>query len=140
MAAWKLWIFIGLGLGIAELLVPTKFLLAALGVCALLVGVLTWSIDLGTSAQFALFALVAAALVPLFIYIWRRRAPIRYPGTAGEVGTAPQRGEVVSTEPLTIILRGDRYPARCLEGTGLAAGDEVWVERFDGITALVRKL
>lgn len=139
MAAWKLWFLIGLGLGIVELLVPAKFLLVALGVCAVLVGIVTWSMDLGTTAQFVWFAVLAAALIPLFIYLWRRRAPVRYPGTAGEVASAPQWGEVISTDPLTIKLRGDRYPARLLHGTAPAPGDEIRVEGFDGITALISK-
>jgi membrane protein implicated in regulation of membrane protease activity len=140
MAAWKLWIVFGIILAVAELLVlPAQFLLVALGVCALLVGVLTWGADLGYQAQLAWFAGLAVLLVPTFVYVWRQKAPVRYAGTAGETPNAPQLAEVMSLEPLAIRLRGDRFPARITDQATLAVGDQVLVERFDGITAQVRK-
>ncbi len=140
MDAWKLWIIAGVLLAIAELLaIPAQFLLVALGICAILVGILTWGTDMGQATQLAWFAGLAIVLVPLFVSIWRRKAPIRYAGTAGETGMAPQAARVVGTDPLTIELRGDRFPARTAEADGFQVGEEVMVTGFSGITAEVRK-
>jgi membrane protein implicated in regulation of membrane protease activity len=140
MAVWKLWILFGLVLAVAELLlVPAQFLLIALGVCAVLVGVLTWGTDMGYSAQLAWYAGFSVVLVPLFVYLWRRRAPVRYAGTAGETQTAPQPAEVVLSDPLTVKLRGDRFPAKATDGSEFQVGEEVQVHGFSGITALVTR-
>jgi membrane protein implicated in regulation of membrane protease activity len=140
MAAWKLWIIFGIILAVAELLVlPAQFLLVALGLCAILVGILTWGTDLGYSAQLAWFAGLAVVLVPVFVVVWRRKAPIRYAGTAGETPNAPQPAEVIALEPLTVKLHGDRFPASSAGEEHFKIGEKVLVERFEGITAQVRK-
>lgn len=140
MAIWKLWIVLGVVLAILEVVLPAQFLLVALGVCAILVGLLTWAFDLSHQAQLAWSAGLAIVLVPAFVYLWRRRVPVRYPGTAGEAGSAPQLGKVVSVDPLFVLLHGDRYPADSLDGTELHPGDVVRIEKFSGITASVRKV
>ena len=140
MAAWKLWIILGLILAVAELLVlPAQFLLVALGICAILVGVLAWGTDLSFSGQLAWFAGLAIVLVPVFVYVWRRKAPIHYAGTAGESPHAPQQAEVIKTDPLTIKLRGDSYPAQAEEGVNFGIGESVTVRGFSGITAQIEK-
>jgi membrane protein implicated in regulation of membrane protease activity len=140
MAAWKLWIVLGLLLAVAELLVlPAQFLLVALGVCAILVGVLAWGTDLSYAAQLAWFAGLAIVLVPVFVYVWRRKAPIRYAGTAGESQSAPQQAEVIRADPLLIKLRGDEFPAEAPEGVVFSAGEKVTVRGFSGITAQIEK-
>ena len=140
MAAWKLWIIFGIILAVAELLVlPAQFLLVALGLCAILVGILTWGTDPGYSGQLAWFAGLAVVLVPVFVYVWRRKAPIRYAGTAGEAANAAQPAEVIAIEPLTVKLRGDRFPASSVGEERFEIGEKVLVERFEGITAQVRK-
>ncbi|TVQ40992.1 MAG: hypothetical protein EA370_02850 [Wenzhouxiangella sp.] len=141
MDAWKLWIIAGIVLAIAELLlIPAQFLLVALGLCAMLVGILTWGADLGQAAQLGWFAGLSIVLVPLFVTIWRRKAPVRYPGTAGESGTAPQSARIVNLDPLTIALRGDRFPAKGPGDCAFEIGEEVMVTGFSGITAEVRKI
>lgn len=140
MAAWKLWIVLGLVLAVAELMIlPAQFLLVALGVCAILVGFLAWGFDLTATAQFAWFAGLAILLVPLFVMIWRRKAPIHYTGTAGESGHAPQLAAVASISPLTIRLRGDQFPARGPDNTPFELDEQVRVVGFDGITARIEK-
>lgn len=140
MAAWKLWIIFGLVLAIAELLlVPTQFLLVALGVCAILVGFMAWGFDLSWTAQLAWFAGLAIVLVPVFVMVWRRKAPIRYAGTAGESQSAPQPAEVIRADPLTIKLRGDEFPAEAADGLVFTAGEKVTVRGFSGITAQIEK-
>lgn len=140
MADWKLWVIMGLILAIAELLVlPTQFLLVALGVCAILVGFIAWGFDLSWAAQLAWFAGLSIVLVPVFVYIWRRKAPIRYAGTAGESPSAPQQGEVIQADPLLIKLRGDQFPAEAPEGEFFAVGEKVIVSGFSGITAQIEK-
>ncbi len=140
MEAWKLWLLLGVLMAIAELMVvPAQFLLLALGLCAILVGLLTWGFDLSYSAQLAWFAGLAIVLVPVFVKIWRKKAPIRYAGTAGEAGSAPQLGKVLSGDPLTIELHGDRFPAEAADAQSFQPGDRVRVEGFAGITAKVRR-
>ncbi len=139
MDAWKLWIIFGLVLAIAELLVlPAQFLLVALGICALLVGVLAWGTDIGTQAQMAWFAVLAVVLVPLFVVIWRRKSTVRYAGTAGETPHAPQTATVVSLDPFAVKLNGDRFPAETDQEAPFFLGQRVQVHRFAGITAFVR--
>lgn len=140
MAAWKLWIILGLILAVAELLVlPAQFLLVALGICAILVGVLVWGTDMSYPTQLAWFAGLAIVLVPVFVYVWRRKAPVRYAGTAGESPHAPQRAEVIKVEPLTVRLRGDSFPAQAAEGVQFEIGEGVTVNGFSGITAQIEK-
>jgi membrane protein implicated in regulation of membrane protease activity len=140
MDAWKLWIFAGVVLAILEILVlPAQFLLVALGLCAVIVGLLAWGTDIGTMAQLAWFGALALVLVPGFVVTWRRRMPIRYPGTAAEVGQAPQVAEVIETSPLTIRLLGDRFPARAEGDERFEIGEQVSVVRFSGITATITK-
>lgn len=140
MDAWKLWMIAGVVLAIVEILVvPAQFLLVALGLCALIVGLLAWSTDIGTLAQLAWFGALALVLVPGFVVTWRRRMPIRYPGTAAEVGQAPQLAEVIETSPLTIRLLGDRFPARSEGNETFKIGEQVCVVRFSGITATITK-
>ena len=140
MDAWKLWIIAGVLLAIAELLmVPAQFLLVALGLCAVIVGILTWGTDMGTATQLGWFAGLGIVLVPLFVTIWRRKAPVRYPGTAGEASSAPQAATIAGLDPLTIELRGDRFPAKADGADSFELGEEVLVTGFSGITAEVRK-
>jgi len=139
MDAWKLWIIFGLVLAVAELLVlPAQFLLVALAICALVVGVLTWGTDLGAQAQMAWFAGLAVVLVPVFVVVWRRKAVVRYAGTAGETPHAPQTATVVSLDPLAVKLNGDRFPAETDQDEPFVIGQRVQVHRFAGITAFVR--
>lgn len=136
---WKIWIALGLFLSILELLlVPAQFLLVALGVCALLVGVLAWTLDLGLQAQLFWFAGLSVILVPVFVFAWRRSMPARYRGTAAETSATPQIGQVVSTDPLKVKLFGDTYPAESIDGTSFEPGDPVSIEGFSGITARIR--
>jgi membrane protein implicated in regulation of membrane protease activity len=140
MDAWKLWMIAGVVLAILEILVlPAQFLLVALGLCAVLVGVLAWSTDIGTMAQLAWFGALAVVLVPGFVVTWRRKMPVRYPGTAAEVGQAPQVAEVIETDPLTVRLLGDRFPARAAGDEHFEIGEQVCVVRFSGITATITR-
>ncbi|HRQ63586.1 MAG TPA: NfeD family protein [Xanthomonadaceae bacterium] len=140
MAVWKLWVIVGLVLAVAELLlVPAQFLLIALGVCAAVVGVLTWGTDMGHAAQLAWFAGLSVVLVPVFVHLWRRRVQVRYEGAAGETSITPQAAEVIGIAPLTVKLRGDRFPARATDGSNFEVGEEVQVHGFSGITALVAR-
>jgi membrane protein implicated in regulation of membrane protease activity len=140
MDAWKLWMIAGVVLAILEILVlPAQFLLVALGLCAVIVGVLAWSTDIGTIAQLAWFGALALVLVPGFVVTCRRKMPVRYHGTAAEVGQAPQVAEVVGTDPLTIRLLGDRFPARPEGDEHFEIGEQVCVVRFSGITATITK-
>jgi membrane protein implicated in regulation of membrane protease activity len=139
MEHWKVWILAGLILGVAELLlIPAQFLLLALGVSAFLTGVLTWLFSMNSYWQLGSFALISAALVPLFVFRWRRRMPA-FGSTAGEAALTPQEAEVVSAAPLTIKLKGDHFPAECAAGQSFEPGEKVLVRGFSGITAQIDK-
>lgn len=138
MVEWKVWILLGLGLCIAELVVfPAQFLLFALGVAALLAGV-AGIFGLALPGQLLVFAASAAVLLPLFVFAWRRRMPVHV-ATPGEAGLAPQPADVVSVEPLAIRLKGDRFPAESLRGEAYQPGERVYVHGFRGITAQISR-
>lgn len=140
MAAWKLWILLGLVLAVSEIvIVPAQFVLVALGVCAIIVGLVVATTGIGLGAQLGLYSALAILLIPVFVRLWRRRTPVRYSGTAGESNLASQVGVVLTTEPLRIRLNSDQFPARNTDGQPLHVGDEVLVEGFNGITANIRK-
>lgn len=141
MSDWQVWVLLAIALALAEIfLIPAQFVLLALGVAALAVGGVVVLFDPSLSAQLAIFAVVAIVLVPLFVRRWRQRHIVRYAGTAGESGHVPMQAKVVSTEPLAISLKGDRFPASADPAFKPSIGEAVRVHGFDGITARIAPL
>jgi membrane protein implicated in regulation of membrane protease activity len=139
---WFLWIVTGALLLAAELFViPADFFLVFLGLSAIAVGALAWlDLGLGASAQWALFAVLAAASVVAF----RRRLAAR----AGAAGPARvddtlvgERGVASDALPAggggRVELRGVPWSARNAGGNDLAAGARVRVQRVEGLTLWV---
>ena len=132
LGSWN-WLILGLLLMALEMLAPGVFLFW-LGLAALLVGLLSFAVDLSWQMQLLLFAVFSAAAVPL----WRRMA---------------QRGKGVSPSPF-LNKRADALVGRVftlekpiVDGSGTvrvddtiwrvtgpdtAAGSKVKVVRADG--------
>jgi membrane protein implicated in regulation of membrane protease activity len=139
---WYCWIVVGALLLAAELFViPADFFLVFLGLSAIAVGALAWlELGIGASAQWALFAALAAAALVAF----RRRLSARAASTVptrvddtlvGERGVASEA--LPAGAAGRVELRGVPWSARNAGSTDLAAGAAVRVQRVDGLTLFV---
>ncbi|MDO8347865.1 MAG: NfeD family protein [Rugosibacter sp.] len=133
---WWHWMVLGLLLGLAELAVPSFFIIW-FGLGALLVGVaLLLAPALGFNAQILLWTLASAGMTVLWFKVFRNASKTRS-GQAdevvGEIGVlihavAPfTKGEVRFQKPL---LGADVWP--CLADESIAAGTRVKVLAVDG--------
>ena len=68
---WHWWV-LGLGLLVAEMLLPTGFFLIWVGAAALLVGVLAWIVPMSWEAEMVLFGVLSVAS----FLAWRRFRPV----------------------------------------------------------------
>ena len=133
---WWHWIVLGLGLAMAELALPTFFIIW-FGLAALLMGVLVFLVPtLAVAAQILLWTLISIAMTVLWFKVFRRDSTIRT-GQAnaalGEIGVlaraveAMERGEVRFQKP---IMDSDVWP--CIADEAIAAGERVKVVAVDG--------
>lgn len=133
---WWHWMALGLLLGLAELAVPSFFIIW-FGLGALLVGViLLLAPGLGFNAQVLLWTLASVGMTVLWFKVFRNTSKTRS-GQAdevvGEIGVlihavAPfTKGEVRFQKPL---LGADVWP--CLADEAIAAGERVKVLAVDG--------
>jgi membrane protein implicated in regulation of membrane protease activity len=137
--AWHLWVLVGLGLAIAELL-GAQFVLFALGVsCLAGAAAAAWT-DWGLQGQLTVTLVAAAAITPLFVTLMRRLHTKRQ----GPLDTGWERGREAVTERyagrIGVRLNGDFYPARLADGSPPPAGVLVRVERIEGNTARIARL
>lgn len=142
IASWQIWLIIGLLLAAAELL-GASFILVALGTTALVVALVTaFHPAMGLTGQLLLFAGVGLVLVPAFVHLFRRWHHSPASTMAGERGdeAAPELAVEASGERLGIRLHGDFFPAIADDGKPLAAGDQVRLRAFEGITAHVERI
>jgi membrane protein implicated in regulation of membrane protease activity len=141
---WWGWVVVGAALLAAEIFViPTDFYLVFLGVSALAVAFVLWlGLDLATSTQLALFAVLAVTSLVFF----RRRFKRRTGGSAarvddtlvGERGTAREAIAMGATG--RVELRGAPWTARNVGPSAIEAGSAVVVERVEGLTLHVRRI
>lgn len=139
--AWWHWMVLGLGLGLAELVVPSFFMIW-FGLGALLVGVaMLVAPDMGFSTQILLWTAASIAMTVLWFRVFRREDSRTRSGQANEVvgeigvlvraveplGVSSARGEVRFQKP---ILGSDVWP--CLADEAIAAGERVRVLAVDG--------
>jgi membrane protein implicated in regulation of membrane protease activity len=139
--AWWHWMVLGLGLGLAELVVPSFFMIW-FGLGALLVGVAMLAAPgLAFSTQILLWTAASVAMTVLWFRVFRRDSTRTRSGQADEVvgeigvlvraveplGVASARGEVRFQKP---ILGSDVWP--CLADEAIAAGERVRVLAVDG--------
>lgn len=145
MEAFVLIALIGVGLLLAELLLPTGGILAVLGVAGLTVaGIVAFGSD-SDVADYAGGALLALGILSgvTFYFVTRkvwaahRNEPVRT-GTEELVGSeAEARSSIDPTG--RAWLAGTIWSARLAEGASpIRAGDRVTVEAVDGLTLVVR--
>jgi membrane-bound serine protease (ClpP class) len=145
MEAFVLIALVGVGLLLAELLLPTGGILAVLGVAGLTVaGIVAFGSD-SDVADYAGGALIALGILSgvTFYFVTRkvwdahRNEPVRT-GTEELVGSeAEARSSIDPTGHAW--LAGTIWSARLADGASPArAGDRVKVEAVDGLTLVVR--
>lgn len=142
---WWHWIVGGIVLVLAELAIPS-FFIVWFGLGALLVGLLALAFDLSLTAQLATWTLASLAMVVLWFRVFKQSFVKTLAGTAageaiGEIGllvsaVAPfERGKVRFQRP---VLGSDEWV--CLADTAIAAGDRVKVVAVEGSFLKVSKL
>lgn len=142
---WWHWIVGGIALVIAELVVPS-FFIVWFGLGALLVGLLMLGIDLSPTAQLGVWSIASLAMVVLWFRVFKQSFIKTRAGTAdgdviGEIGllvnaVAPfERGKVRFQRP---VLGSEEWV--CLADTAIAAGDRVRVVAVEGSFLKVGKV
>ncbi len=137
---WWTWVVGGIALILAELAIPS-FFIVWFGLGAILVGLLMLALpDLSLTAQLAVWTLASLAMVVLWFRVFKRSFHRTRVGTAdgeviGEIGVlvsavAPfERGRVRFQRPL---LGSDEWVWVCLADAAIAAGERVRVVAVEG--------
>jgi membrane-bound serine protease (ClpP class) len=145
MEAFAIIALIGLGLLLAELLLPTGGVLAAIGIAGLTAaGIVALSSD-SEAADYIGGALIALGVVSAisFYFITRkvlaaRQQPRVRTGSEGLVGAAGEARSSIDPEG-RVWLGGTNWSARLAAGSEpVRLGDRVTVEAVDGLTLVVR--
>jgi membrane-bound serine protease (ClpP class) len=145
MEAFVVIALIGLGLLLAELLLPTGGILAFLGVAGLTgAGVVALGSD-SSAADYVGGALIALGVISAisFYFVTRkvlaaRRQPRVRTGTEGIVGSSGEARSSIDPDG-RVWLGGTIWSARLAAGSGpVGLGDRVKVEAVDGLTLVVR--
>lgn len=134
---WWYWIVGGIALILAELIVPS-FFIVWFGLGALIVGLLALAFDLSLPAQLATWTLASLGMVWLWFKVFKQSFQKTRAGTAdgdviGEIGllvgaVAPfQRGKVRFQRP---VLGADEWV--CVADAPIAAGERVRVVSVEG--------
>lgn len=137
---WHWWV-LGFGLLIAEMLLPTGFVLIWIGAAALIVGLLAWLIPaLGWQAELVLFGVLSI----VSFFAWKKFRPAQ---PQSDQPALNRRGESYVGRNFTLDqaivngvgkLRVDDSQWR-ITGPDLAAGAQVRVTRADGSTLHVER-
>ena len=141
---WWHWIVGGIVLVLAELVIPS-FFIVWFGLGALLTGLLTLAFDLSLTAQLATWTLASLAMVGLWFRVFKQSFVKTRVGTAdgeviGEIGllvsaVAPfERGKVRFQRP---VLGSEEWV--CLADAAIAAGERVKVVAVEGSFVKVSK-
>ena len=141
---WWHWIVGGIVLVLAELVIPS-FFIVWFGLGALLTGLLTLAFDLSVTAQLATWTLASLAMAGLWFRVFKQSFVKTRVGTAdgeviGEIGllvsaVAPfERGKVRFQRP---ILGSEEWV--CLSDAAIAAGERVKVTAVEGSFVKVSK-
>lgn len=144
MEAFLVIALIGIGLLLAELLLPTGGVLAALGVLGLTAaGVVAFGSD-SDVADYAGGALITLGVLSAITFyfvtrkVWKahRDEPVRT-GTEELVGAAAEARSSIDPDG-RVWLEGTIWSARLADGaTPVQAGDRVRIEAVDGLTLVV---
>ena len=136
--AWWIWVLLGLGLLVAELVTPGGFFAIFFGIAGVVVGVLA---ALGFVADPALQWLLFSVLSVLGVVLFRRpvmkalkldQATKAVDAIAGEEATVLE--EVGPGGPGKAELRGTTWTARTEGPATLAKGQRCRVRRVEGLT------
>ena len=141
MQPWLWWLLGALALLFVDLLViggSGGFLLAfavmaVAGLCAALAG-------LGLAWQFTAAALVGLLVMPLLLWLFGALA--RGSPKSGHDDPRMDSTPVFVSEragSIGVVFLGDFFPARALDNTPLTLGEEVVIDHFQGVTAMVRR-
>ncbi len=141
---WWYWIVGGIALIIAELVVPS-FFIVWFGLGALLVGLLSLLLDLSLNAQLFTWTISSIGMVVLWFRVFKQGFVKTRSGTAdgeviGEIGllvaaVAPfERGKVRFQRP---VLGSEEWV--CLADAAIAAGERVKVTAIEGSFVKVSK-
>jgi membrane protein implicated in regulation of membrane protease activity len=141
---WWHWIVGGIVLVLAELVIPS-FFIVWFGLGALLTGLLTLAFELSPTAQLATWTLASLAMVVLWFRVFKQsfvktRAGTADGGVIGEIGllvsaVAPfERGKVRFQRP---VLGSEEWV--CLADAAIAAGERVKVVAVEGSFLKVSK-
>lgn len=141
---WWYWIVGGIALIIAELVVPS-FFIVWFGLGALLVGLLSLLLDLSLNAQLVTWTISSIGMVVLWFRVFKQGFVKTRSGTAdgeviGEIGllvaaVAPfERGKVRFQRP---VLGSEEWV--CLADAAIAAGERVKVTAIEGSFVKVSK-
>jgi membrane protein implicated in regulation of membrane protease activity len=140
--AWWVWILVGLGLLLLEILTPGGFYILFFGFGALVVGLLA-SVDLAGPAwaQWLLFSVASVAGLLVFrkplLQRFRPATPDReVDSLVGETGVA--LGTIDSEAMGQVELRGTVWSARNVGEAPIAGGQRCRVRRVEGLTLWVR--
>ena len=141
---WWHWIVGGIVLVLAELVIPS-FFIVWFGLGALLTGLLTLAFELSPTAQLATWTLASLAMAGLWFRVFKQSFVKTRVGTAdgeviGEIGllvsaVAPfERGKVRFQRP---VLGSEEWV--CLADAAIAAGERVKVVAVEGSFLKVSK-
>ena len=138
--AWLIWVVVAVALISVDLaLLGSQFILVATGLAALVTaGMAAAGFD--ATIQGWTFVVATALLVPLLIHLFRTRFARREPAPRDPGWERGARVTVVAQgDRLVAKLKSDHFPFRVTDGSQPAEGDELIVERIDGITLLVHR-
>lgn len=145
MEAYVVIAIIGLGVLLAELLLPTGGILAAIGILGLTAaGIVAFGSDSGT-ADYAGGGLIALGILSalVFYFVGRKvieahRDPRVRTGTEEMIGASAEARSSIDPEG-RVWLGGTIWSARLAAGSEpVRLGDRVRVEAVDGLTLVVR--
>ena len=128
------WILLGVALCVMELMVPTAFLESALGVSAVVVGLLTMVLPLAFSWQVAVWM----ALSLLVFWALRRFAPRRQPPALMDSTEARTITSIPPGRSGRVMYEGNSWPACCSDReVAIATNQTVIVVGRQGNTLIV---
>lgn len=137
--AWWIWILLGFGFLVAEVVTPGGFFAFFFGISAIIVGLLAWFSLAGPEwMQWLLFSILC---VTTLLYV-RPHVAVRFAGSAG--GNTPLPEFIGDTavlledlEPGSVAkaeLRGTSWTARSRHPARLPRGSRCTVQRVEGLT------